>query len=253
MSESSHQNTSEKKSLNHVAIVMDGNGRWAKQRFLPRVAGHKVGVDAVKKVIKTCINQNIKVLTLFAFSSENWKRPQEEVSILKEIFLSALAREIKSLHSNNIRFRTIGDITPFGDKLCTLIKDSEKLTQNNTALCLNIAVNYGGRWDIIEAIRQFAKQPNVTLESLQNITESDLENFICLHNVDISPPDLFIRTGGEQRISNFLLWQIAYSELYFTKTYWPDFDESELLKAIDDYQSRERRFGCISEQLIKKS
>lgn len=234
-------------SPQHLAIVMDGNGRWAKKRLLPRIAGHKQGVEAVRKMIQACLKYNIRYLTLFAFSSENWRRPAEEVSLLMDLFLSALRREIHTLHKNNICFRVIGDITAFNSKLQTLIRESEALTKENTALTLSIAANYGGRWDILNAFRTLACQPDMTLERLQHLTEAEFKQALSLAYAP--EPDLFIRTGGEQRTSNFLLWQLAYTEYYFTETLWPDFDEQALLTAIHSYQQRERRFGRTSEQL----
>lgn len=231
----------------HVAIVMDGNGRWAKKRLLPRIAGHRQGVESVRQTIQACLKYHIRYLTLFAFSSENWRRPAEEVSLLMELFLSALRREIKSLHKNKIRFRVIGDITAFNPKLQALIRESEALTENNTVLTLSIAANYGGRWDILNAFRTLAKQPGMTLERLQNLTEDEFKQTLSLAYAP--EPDLFIRTGGEQRTSNFLLWQLAYTEYYFTDTLWPDFNENSLLEAIHSYQLRERRFGRTSEQI----
>jgi len=228
----------------HIAIIMDGNGRWAKRRLLPRIEGHRRGVEAVRDVIRSCTEMGVEYLTLFAFSSENWRRPQEEVSLLMQLFVMALEREVIKLHENEIRFKVIGDLTPFEPRLQQLIHDGEALTANNPRLTLTIAANYGGRWDILQAAnRLLVERP----ELAQGFTEDDLAPFLSMAYAP--EPDLFIRTGGEQRISNFLLWQLAYSELYFTDTLWPDFDTKSLQAAIHSYQNRERRFGRTSEQL----
>lgn len=229
----------------HIAIIMDGNGRWAKKRFLPRIAGHKRGVETVREVIKACGERGVEYLTLFAFSSENWRRPQEEVSVLMDLFTLALEREISRLHKNGARLRVVGDLSRFSPGLVKLIHESEFLTRNNTRLTLTIAANYGGRWDIMQGMNAMLKtQPELIGQSL---TEADLAPYLSMHYAP--EPDLFIRTGGEQRISNFLLWQLAYSELYFTPTLWPDFDAAALEQAISSYCNRERRFGRTSEQL----
>ena len=223
---------------------MDGNGRWAKRRLLPRIEGHRRGVEAVRDVIRSCVDMGVEYLTLFAFSSENWRRPQEEVSLLMQLFVMALEREVIKLHENEIRFKVIGDLSLFEPRLQQLIHDGEALTANNPRLTLTIAANYGGRWDILQAMNHLlAERP----ELAQGLSEEDLAPFLSMAYAP--EPDLFIRTGGEQRISNFLLWQLAYSELYFTDTLWPDFDTKSLQAAIDSYQSRERRFGRTSEQL----
>jgi undecaprenyl diphosphate synthase len=228
----------------HIAIIMDGNGRWAKRRLLPRIEGHRRGVEAVRAAIRDCAEKGVKYLTLFAFSSENWRRPEEEVSLLMQLFVLALEREVVKLHENEIRFKIIGDLSRFEPRLQQLIHDGERLTENNQRLTLTIAANYGGRWDILQAAnRLLAEQP----ERAQGFTEEDLTPYLSMAYAP--EPDLFIRTGGEQRISNFLLWQLAYSELYFTETLWPDFDRQALEAAIASYQSRERRFGRTSEQL----
>ena len=228
----------------HIAIIMDGNGRWAKKRFLPRVAGHKRGVETVREIIKACVERGVSYLTLFAFSSENWRRPQEEVSFLMQLFLRALEEEVAKLHEKGIRFRVIGDLSRFDPQIVSLIKRGEELTAGNGSLTLTIAANYGGRWDILQAMeKMLAARP----EKRSGFTEADLAGHLALN---YGPePDLFIRTGGEQRISNFLLWQLAYSELYFTDTLWPEFDTAALDLAITSYQQRERRFGRTSEQL----
>jgi undecaprenyl diphosphate synthase len=229
----------------HIAIIMDGNGRWAKQRFMPRVAGHKRGVETVRDVVKACIERGVAHLTLFAFSSENWRRPDDEVSKLMELFVLALEREVDKLHKNGVRLRIVGDLARFGPKLNMLIADGEALTRDNDRLTLNIAANYGGRWDILQAVNRLLADRH----RRQPIGEADLAAGLCL--ADAPEPDLFIRTGGEKRISNFLLWQLAYTELYFTDTLWPDFDAAALDLAIASYQQRERRFGRTSEQVTE--
>jgi undecaprenyl diphosphate synthase len=228
----------------HIAIIMDGNGRWAKQRMLPRAAGHKRGVEIVREVVKACVARGVGYLTLFAFSSENWRRPVEEVSMLKQLFIMALEREAEKLHRNGIRLRIVGDIAPFGKKITELVARAEKLTQANEKMTLTVAANYGGRWDLLQAMqRLIVSYP----EQRGAFTEAQLAG--CLSMAYAPEPDLFIRTGGEQRISNFLLWQLAYSEFYFTDTLWPDFNAAALDQAIASYQQRERRFGRTSEQL----
>ena len=228
----------------HVAIIMDGNGRWAKKRFMPRVAGHVKGVDALRDVVRDCLDKGIRYLTVFAFSSENWRRPQEEVSLLMKLFVNALEQEVERMNRNNVRLRVVGDLTKFDLRLQQLIQDAELKTEKNSALVLTIAANYGGRWDITQAANRLAvEQP----EKLGVWAESDLSPYLSM---SFAPePDLFIRTGGEERISNFLLWQLAYTELYFTDILWPDFDGHALTQAIDSFQRRERRFGRTSEQL----
>lgn len=226
---------------------MDGNGRWAKKRMLPRIAGHKRGVEVVRDMVKQCATLGVEYLTLFAFSSENWRRPAEEVSFLMGLFMDALKKEVIKLHDNNIRLVLIGDRSRFDDALCAKIREAESLTRENTGLVLTIAANYGGRWDMMQALnRMLETRP----ELAGNFGEQDIEPYLSMHYAP--EPDLFIRTGGEQRISNFLLWQLAYSELYFTDTLWPDFDEVALQKAIKSYRQRERRFGRTSEQLVEQ-
>jgi len=228
----------------HVAIIMDGNGRWAKRRFLPRIAGHSRGVDAVRGVVAACVERSIEYCTLFAFSSENWRRPADEISFLMRLFIKALEQEVARLHENGIRFRVIGDLSRFDDTLVKLIHDAEALTHGNSRLTLTVAANYGGRWDILQAFnRLLTERP----ELAGRIAEADFAPYLALG--DAPEPDLFIRTGGEQRISNFLLWQLAYTEFYFTDTFWPDFDAQALDQAILSYRQRERRFGRTSEQL----
>ena len=234
----------------HIAIIMDGNGRWAKNRFLPRVAGHKRGVETVRAVIKACVERGVDYLTLFAFSSENWRRPVEEVSFLMQLFISALEQEVAKLHQNGVRLKVIGDLSKFEPKIIELIRNGEALTASNTRLTLTIAANYGGRWDVMQATHKMltACSTHPELEKLaSSFEEQDLAPHFAMHYAP--EPDLFIRTGGEQRISNFLLWQLAYTELYFTDTLWPDFDTRALDLAIQSYQQRERRFGRTSEQL----
>ena len=228
----------------HVAVIMDGNGRWAKQRFLPRVAGHKRGLEAVRSAVKTCGERGVEFLTLFAFSSENWRRPRDEVKFLMQLFIGALEQEVEKLHENGVRFRVIGDLTRFEPRIVRLISDAEARTAQNSGLQLTIAANYGGRWDVMHAVkRMLEERPDLA----KNFEEADLTPYFSMAYAP--EPDLFIRTGGEQRISNFLLWQLAYSELYFTDTLWPDFDEAALDQAILSYQERERRFGRTSDQV----
>lgn len=228
----------------HVAIIMDGNGRWARKRLLPRIAGHRRGSEIVRKLVQQATRLGVEYLTLFAFSSENWRRPPEEVSMLMQLFVFNLENEIQRMHEANIRLRIIGDQTPLGPRLQTLIADSQQLTRDNSGLTLTVAVNYGGRWDILQAINALLREhPEKQAGEIQ---ELDLQSYLSMG--DAPEPDLFIRTGGEQRISNFLLWQLAYTELYFTDTLWPDFDHKSFLRAIESYQKRERRFGRTGEQ-----
>lgn len=232
----------------HVAVIMDGNGRWARKRFLPRVAGHKKGVETVRDMVKYCANMGVEYLTLFAFSSENWRRPADEVSFLMTLFMEALKREVNKLHQNNIRLILIGDRSRFDAGLQAQIEASEEMTKNNTGLTLSIAANYGGRWDVLQAAnRATAAMQLNNPQKVGDLSEEDLSAYLSMAYAP--EPDLFIRTGGEKRISNFLLWQLAYSELYFTDTLWPDFDEQAFMLAIQSYQKRERRFGRTSEQL----
>lgn len=231
----------------HIAIIMDGNGRWATSRHMPRTAGHIRGVQAVRRVVQYCGKQGVDYLTLFAFSSENWRRPQEEVSLLMRLFVRSLQKEVSKLHKNNIRLRVVGDLTAFEPHLQELIKQAEELTANNTSLTLTIAANYGGRWDILQAIQKLAAaKPDVWREHAP-ISEEDLAPYLSM--AWAPEPDLFIRTGGESRISNFLIWQLAYTELYFTDKYWPEFTDTDLDLAISWYAQRERRFGRTSAQL----
>ena len=228
----------------HVAVIMDGNGRWAAARHLPRVAGHREGARAVRRTIEAAIDQGVRWLTLYAFSSENWRRPPDEVSFLMSLFMKMLEREVASIHENNIRLKIIGNRSFFDEKLQRAISDAEALTANNTGLTLTIAANYGGRWDVMHAVQQMLKEhPGLAT----SFTESDLQPYLSMG--DAPEPDLFIRTGGEKRISNFMLWQLAYTELYFTDTLWPAFNRRALELAIASYQHRERRFGRTSDQL----
>ncbi|MGF1688000.1 isoprenyl transferase [Photobacterium japonica] len=231
----------------HVAIIMDGNGRWAKAKGKPRVFGHKAGVDAVRKTVSTANRLGIQAVTLFAFSSENWRRPEDEVSLLMELFMTVLSREVKRLHKNNIRLRIIGDTERFSDRLQQKIADAEALTANNTGMVLNVAANYGGQWDILQATKRLAIQV-----AEQGLTASDItEDMLAagLTTADLPDVDLLIRTSGECRISNFMLWQTAYAELYFTEQHWPDFDEASFAQAVAWFVNRERRFGCTGEQI----
>jgi undecaprenyl diphosphate synthase len=229
----------------HVAIIMDGNGRWAKRRHLPRFAGHKRGVEAVRTIVKACAERGVGYLTLFAFSSENWRRPPDEVALLMQLFIGALENEVQKLHRNGIRLKLIGDQSRFDPKIQALIAEGERLTADNAGLTLSIAANYGGRWDILQALSRFSKAHPA--KETGEIRESDLAPYLSMHYAP--EPDLFIRTGGEQRVSNFLLWQLAYTELHFTDTLWPDFDAAALDAAFASYRKRERRFGRTSEQL----
>lgn len=225
----------------HVAIIMDGNGRWAKRQGKIRAFGHKAGAKSVRRAVSFAVNQGIDVLTLYAFSSENWNRPAQEVSALMELFVWALDSEVKSLHRHNVRLRIIGDISRFNARLQALIAKAEDLTGKNTGLTLNIAANYGGRWDIVQGVRRLVRQVQERKLTSEDISEELLSQQMCMN--ELAPVDLVIRTGGEHRMSNFLLWQIAYAELYFTDVLWPDFDEHDFEGALDAFVTRERRFG----------
>ena len=231
----------------HIAIIMDGNGRWAKRRLMPRVAGHRKGVEALRGVIRACAERGVSNLTVFAFSSENWRRPQEEVTLLMELFMRALENEVARLHENGIRFRVIGELSDFSGRIQALIRDAEALTCNNTRLTFTVAANYGGRWDIVQAVKRLM----VAGVTPEDVNETLLVQYMSM--ADMPEPDLFIRTGGEQRISNFLLWHLAYTELYFTEALWPDFDAVALDAAIASFRTRERRFGRTSEQVRSAS
>jgi undecaprenyl diphosphate synthase len=234
----------------HIAIIMDGNGRWAKQRHMPRVAGHKAGLEAVLEVVKSCVEKKIEVLTLFAFSSENWRRPAQEVNYLMNLFVNSLKREAKKLHKQNIQLRIIGDRDRFEKKLQEQIRLAEELTASNTGLKLVVAANYGGQWDITQAVQQIVAKIADDELNKNDITPELIHSHLALS--DLPEPDLFIRTSGEQRISNFMIWQLSYTELYFTNVLWPDFKAEEFEKALDFFAGRERRFGYISEQLKEK-
>jgi len=229
----------------HVAIIMDGNGRWAKKRFLPRFAGHRRGVETVREVVRYCLEHGIRYLTLFAFSSENWRRPADEVSLLMQLFVKALQQEVEKLAENGVQLKVIGDLSRFDPELRELIRISEEKTAQNERLTLSVAANYGGRWDILQAANRLALAHP---EKAGQWEESDLAPFLSMSYAP--EPDLFIRTGGEERISNFLLWQLAYTEFYFTKALWPEFRSAAIAEAVLSYQQRERRFGRTSEQLV---
>jgi len=231
----------------HVAIIMDGNGRWAKKRKMPRVAGHRAGVDSVRKIVKACGEKGIKVLTLFAFSSENWRRPQQEVGLLMDLFMTVLNREAKKLHKNNVQLRVVGDLSAFSPKLQSRIADAMELTKNNDGVVLNIAANYGGHWDIVHAAQKVAEEVKAGTLAVEDISEAVMTQHMSFP--DLPELDLFIRTGGEVRVSNFLLWQIAYAELYFSEVLWPDFDENEFGKALASFAKRQRRFGKTGDQI----
>ena len=232
----------------HIAIVMDGNGRWAQKRMLPRVAGHHKGVEAVRRVVKYCVKQKIIALTLFAFSSENWQRPTYEVKTLMSLLHRVLSAEIKELHANNIRLSVIGDVGSLEVSLKQAVLKAERLTQHNNGLKLNIAINYSGKWDITQAMQSIVRDISTGNIAFDHpINEALIESYLSL--ADSPTPDLFIRTSGEQRISNFLLWQLAYTELYFTNTLWPDFNDNSMAEALLWYVSRQRRFGMVMQDI----
>jgi undecaprenyl diphosphate synthase len=233
----------------HVAVIMDGNNRWAKKRFLPGVAGHKAGVDAVRAVVETSAEQGIEVLTLFAFSSENWRRPEVEVNALMKLFVVALEREVKKLHRNNIRLVVMGDKTGFQQKIQNLIAEAEELTADNDRMTLVIAANYGGQWDIANAAKRIAFEVEAGNLKAEDINEQLFHKYTWLN--EFPAPDLMIRTGGEERISNFMLWQTAYSEFYFSDALWPDFKQQEYKKALAAFANRVRRFGRTDDQLTE--
>ena len=232
----------------HVAVIMDGNGRWAKKRFMPRVAGHKAGVDSTRKLVEDCAKKGVGILTIFAFSSENWNRPEKEVKSIMLLFLSTISNEISRLHKKNVRVRFIGDRSRFSEKLQSDMSSSEELTSSNTGLSLNIAVNYGGRMDIVNAVHKMISKAVSGEITTTDVDERLFAQYLSLGGMP--DPDLIIRTGGEQRISNFLVWQSAYSELYFTDALWPDFSTKDLEEALAWYTTRQRRFGKTSDQLI---
>ena len=231
----------------HIAIIMDGNGRWARSRLLPRYVGHREGVKSVRRAVEACIDRHIEVLTLFAFSSENWRRPSEEVSLIMDLFVKTLKKEVVSLNRNGVRLRFIGERSAFSSKLQYLIAEAEQETSGNSKLDLVIAANYGGQWDISQAVRTLAERVQAGELSPQEINPEVIAAEVALS--DLPPPDLFIRTGGERRISNFLLWQLAYTELYFTDVLWPAFNEKELQSALSWYANRQRRFGRTGDQV----
>ncbi|MGR5170936.1 isoprenyl transferase [Vibrio owensii] len=231
----------------HIAIIMDGNGRWAKSKGKPRVFGHKKGVNAVRKTVAAASKLGIKAMTLFAFSSENWRRPEEEVGLLMELFISVLSSEVKKLHKNNLRLRVIGDTSRFSERLQGKIIEAEALTAGNTGMVINIAANYGGKWDITEAARTLALKARNGEIRVEDINEQLITQHLTM--ADLPEVDLLIRTSGECRISNFMLWQMAYAEMYFTPEYWPEFDEDSLVEAVTWFINRERRFGCTGEQV----
>ena len=243
--------TSDNGNPRHIAIIMDGNGRWAQKRLMPRVMGHREGVKTVRKIVEYCAEQKIEVLSLFAFSSENWRRPKTEVNTLMQLFMTMLQSEVDKLDKNDIRLLIIGDKTAFSEKLQAKIAQAEAQTQDNKGLTLVIAANYGGHWDITQAVRQItAKIAEGELQA-EDVSEDLINQHLT--TAGLPEPDLFIRTGGEQRVSNFLLWQLAYTEFYFTQALWPDFDQALLADAINSFKGRQRRFGHTGEQVINKS
>ena len=243
--------TSDNGNPRHIAIIMDGNGRWAQKRLMPRVMGHREGVKTVRKIVEYCAEQKIEVLSLFAFSSENWRRPKTEVNTLMQLFMTMLQSEVDKLDKNDIRLLIIGDKTAFSEKLQAKIAQAEAQTQDNKGLTLVIAANYGGHWDITQAVRQItAKIAEGELQA-EDVSEDLINQHLTTSG--LPEPDLFIRTGGEQRVSNFLLWQLAYTEFYFTQALWPDFDQDLLADAINSFKGRQRRFGHTGEQVINKS
>lgn len=229
----------------HIAIIMDGNGRWAKKRLLPRFIGHQKGLNALKRVVAHCAHVGVESLTLFAFSTENWRRPPDEVNKLMDLFLKALQREVSKLDENNVKLKIIGDRTAFNKEIQSHIELAETRTASNSGLNLNIAANYGGRWDLVEAVKHWqVANPD---KAVTELDESQILPFVCLS--EQAEPDLLIRTGGEQRMSNFLIWQMAYAEFYFTDTLWPDFNEKSIDEAISSFNRRERRFGKTGDQV----
>lgn len=231
----------------HLAVIMDGNGRWATKRYLPRTAGHVRGVQAVRRMVEACGERGVEFLTLFAFSSENWRRPQEEVSLLMRLFIQTLEKEVGKLQEQGVRLRVAGDLTPFEPRLRELILAAEERTAHNSTLQLTIAANYGGRWDVLQAMQQAVRHHPEVVNNPAVLDESLFSKYLSMAYAP--EPDLFIRTGGEQRISNFLIWQLAYTELYFSNDLWPDFGADQLEQAFEWYRTRERRFGRTSAQL----
>ncbi|MGR9054059.1 MAG: polyprenyl diphosphate synthase [Gammaproteobacteria bacterium] len=251
MSADSKANPANENKPRHIAIIMDGNGRWAQQRYMPRAMGHRAGVGAVRAIVEYCAQEGIEVLTLFAFSSENWRRPKEEVALLMDLFVTTLQQEVDKLDRNGIRLRFIGDRSAFSEKLRDKITSAETQTKDNKRLTLVVAANYGGRWDLAQAFRRITEK----IERGE-LKDCDIdETLIAAHlsTSELPEPDLFIRTGGEQRVSNFLLWQLAYTELYFTPILWPDFDRNALVEAVKSFQGRQRRFGHTGEQVVNKA
>lgn len=232
---------------NHIAIIMDGNGRWANRRGRPRIAGHRQGLESVRAVVKRCVDRDVPYLTLFAFSSENWRRPPTEVGLLMDLFTYALENKARRLHENEVRLRVVGDLSRFSSRIRTLVERAESLTRDNRRLNLTIAANYGGRWDIEQACAQVCRKVVAGELSQEDVTAGAIEGHLSTRF--LPEPDLFVRTGGEQRISNFLLWQLAYAELYFTETLWPEFDATALDLAIESFARRQRRFGQTGDQL----
>ncbi|MBI3898567.1 MAG: isoprenyl transferase [Gammaproteobacteria bacterium] len=231
----------------HIAVIMDGNGRWARRRALPRIAGHRKGQERVRELVAAAGESGVRYVTVFAFSSENWSRPAQEVKMLLDLFLHALDREVAKLHENNVRFQVIGDTARFGAQLVERIHAAETLTRANTGLTFTVAANYGGRWDITQACAEIARRVSAGEMTAEQVTPATIEQFLATG--DLPEPDLFIRTSGEQRVSNFLLWQLAYTELYFTPVLWPDFDREQFDAALAYYASRQRRFGLTGEQI----
>ena len=239
-----------KKIISHISIIMDGNGRWANQRNMPRAYGHKEGIKAINKIVLACSHRQISQLSLFAFSSENWNRPDHEVQFLLKLFEDSITKYIDDLHSNNVKIEFIGNLESFSPKLLKNISQAENITRDNTGLKLNFAINYGGQWDIINAVNRMLDDVNFSSQN-KKVNAVDFKKYLCLQG---SSPDLLIRTAGEQRLSNFMLWQHAYTELYFTDCLWPDFNEKELDVAIEYYQKRTRKFGSLkpSDHIVKK-
>ncbi|HIF55401.1 MAG TPA: isoprenyl transferase [Methylococcaceae bacterium] len=232
----------------HIAIIMDGNGRWAEKKYMPRALGHKAGVKVVRNIVEHCVKEKIEVLSLFAFSSENWRRPKKEIELLMDLFMGTLQSQVDKLDKNNIKLRIIGDKAAFSAKLQNKIEQAQVQTENNTGLTLVIAANYGGRWDIAQAFQQIIKKIDSGEIQAQDVSEELIAQFLT--TADLPEPELFIRTGGEERISNFLLWQLAYTEFYFTETLWPDFEPDLLADAINSFRGRQRRFGRTGNQII---
>lgn len=232
----------------HIAIIMDGNGRWAEKKYMPRAMGHKAGVKVVRNIVEYCVKEQIEVLSLFAFSSENWRRPKKEIELLMHLFMGTLQSQVDKLDKNNIKLRIIGDKAAFSAKLQNKIEQAQVQTENNTGLTLVIAANYGGRWDITQAFQQIIKKIDGGEIQAQDVSEELIAQFLT--TADLPEPELFIRTGGEERISNFLLWQLAYTEFFFTETLWPDFEPDLLADAINSFRGRQRRFGRTGNQII---